>query len=161
MLWGKNREWKASTTEIFSSTCVVHSLEDCEGWLLSGCCSSVADWALAAQAMFDSQQLLSISSHSRMYQSHICRKPKLQITSWHLSLQHTFRAAQVSRVWTPPIPSTHSSHPSLWNQTWVAAVEHLWTLCCVSVALQKSMLWGSRSTTVNCEENIFDCVQSQ
>jgi len=30
-------------------------------------------------------------------------------------LQHTNSAAQISRVWTPPIPSTVSSHPLLRN----------------------------------------------
>ena len=40
-------------------------------------------------------------------------------------LQHTFSAVQVSRIWTPPIPSAHSSHCPLWNQTWVTAIEHL------------------------------------
>ena len=39
-------------------------------------------------------------------------------------LQHTFSAVQVSRVRTPPIPSAHSSHCPLWNQTWVTAIEH-------------------------------------
>ena len=48
----------------------------------------------------------------------------------HLSLtpdfdtsQHTYSAAQISRVWTPAIPGTVSSHPPLWNQTLVTAVE--------------------------------------
>ena len=68
--------------------------------------------------------------------------------------QHTFSADQVSRVWTPPIPSTVSTHPSLRNQTWVTVVEHLWTLC-VSVALQRSTLGGNRRTTVNWTEDIF------
>ena len=60
-----------------------------------------------------------------------------------------FSASQISRVWTPPTPSAHSSHPPLWNPTWVTAVEHLWTLCCVSVALQRSILWCNRWSTVN------------
>ena len=71
-------------------------------------------------------------------------------TVWHKSLQHTYSTALISRVWTPPIPSTVSSHPSLWNQMLVTPVEHLWTLCCASVALQRSTLWGNRCTTVNC-----------
>ena len=33
-------------TVAFSTTCAVH-IEDCEGWWLSGCCSSVAEhWQL-------------------------------------------------------------------------------------------------------------------
>ena len=43
----------------FSPTCVVH-IEHCEGWQLSGHCSSVAEYVLAAQARcpgFDYQQL--------------------------------------------------------------------------------------------------------
>ena len=67
-----------------------------------------------------------------------------QNPSWNIC-----SATQISRIWTPPIPSAYSSHPSLWNQTWVTAVEHLWTFCCVVIALQKSILWYNRSTTVN------------
>ena len=67
----------------------------------------------------------------------------------HELLQHTYSAAQVSRVWTPPIHSAHSSHPSLWNKTWVTAVEHLWTICCTSVRCHRSIPWVTRGTTVN------------
>ena len=69
-------------------------------------------------------------------------------------VQHTNSAALVSRVWTPPVPSTVSSHPPLWNQMLVTPIEHLWTLCCASVALQWSTLWGSRCTTVNYTEDV-------
>ena len=55
-------------------------------------------------------------------------------------------------VWAPPIPSTHSSHPPLWHQTWVTAVEHVWTLCCISVAVQRSTLGDNWWTTVNCNK---------
>ena len=33
----------------------------------------------------------------------------------HDSLQHTYSAALISRVWTPPVPSAHSCHPLLWH----------------------------------------------
>ena len=68
-------------------------------------------------------------------------------------LQHTNSASQISRIWTPSISSAHSSHPPLWNQTWVTAVEHLWTIHCASVALQRSIPWSSRGTTVNWRVN--------
>ena len=64
------------------------------------------------------------------------------------SMKHTY-TAQISRVWTPPIFSAHSSHPPLWHQTWVTAVKYLWIFCCISVALQRSTLWVTRGTTVN------------
>ena len=83
------------------------------------------------------------SSHHRMYCILPINKETFKPT-WN-----SLSAVQISRVRTPPIPSAHSSHPSFWNQTLVTLVEHLWTLCCVSVALQRSIPWGNRRTTVN------------
>ena len=73
---------------------------------------------------------------------------KQTITNKHNPTWNIFSATQISRVWTPPIPSAHSSHPPLWNQTWVTPVEHLWTFCCVGVALQRSIPGGNWHTTV-------------
>ena len=57
--------------------------------------------------------------------------------------------AQISRVWTPPTSSAHSSHSPLWNQILGTAVEHFCTLNCVGIVLQRSTLWGNWCTTVN------------
>ena len=38
---------------------------------------------------------------------------------------YTFSPAYFSRVRTPTIPSAHSSHPPLWNQTLITTLEHL------------------------------------
>ena len=65
---------------------------------------------------------------------------------------HTYCAVQMSRIWTPSILSAHSSHPCFWNQTWVTAVEHLWTLCGAVVALQSSILGGNWETAVSWKE---------
>ena len=67
--------------------------------------------------------------------------------------QHTYSTDQISRVWTPPIPSAHSSHPLLRNQTLVTTIEHLWPLCCVIIAFQRSIPWSNRWTTVNWSED--------
>ena len=56
---------------------------------------------------------------------------------------------QISRVWTPPIPSAHSFHPPLRNQTLITTVEQFWTPCCISVALHRSILRSNRWTAVN------------
>ena len=61
----------------------------------------------------------------------------------------TCSTAQISRVWTPPTPSAHSSHPSNWNQTWVTAVKYHRTIGCTSVVGHSSILRGNRRTTVN------------
>ena len=57
--------------------------------------------------------------------------------------------AQISRVWTPPTSSAHSSHSPLWNQILATAVEYFCTLNCVGIVLQRSTLWGNWCTTVN------------
>ena len=68
-----------------------------------------------------------------------------------LSLGITYSTAQISRVWTPPIPSAHSSHSHHWNQTWVTAEKRHRTICCASVVCHRSILRGNRRTTVNWE----------
>ena len=56
---------------------------------------------------------------TRMIPKHLSITPNFETS------QLTNIAAQISRVWTPPISSTHSSHPPLWHQTWVTPVNHL------------------------------------
>ena len=77
----------------------------------------------------------------------------LSDTRYQLQSQQHTSAPQICSVGTPPIPSAHSSHSFLWNMTWVTAIEHLWTLCCVSVALQRSILGGNWWTTINWRES--------
>ena len=82
------------------------------------------------------------------------------LSSMQILFVHTHSTAYFSRVWTPPIPSAHSSYPSLWNQTLVTPVKHLWTLCCVSVALQRSIPGGNRGTTANWSKVFGDIMQA-
>ena len=37
--------------------------------------------------------------------------------------EHTFSTAKISRVWNPSIFGAHGTHHSLWDMTWVTAVE--------------------------------------
>ena len=39
--------------------------------------------------------------------------------------EHTYSTAKVNRVWNPSILAAHGNHPSLWDMTWVTAVEYL------------------------------------
>ena len=72
---------------------------------------------------------------------HYCPSCANQIRNYPSPLTCT---AQISRVWTPPIPSAHSSHSPLWNQILATAVEYLCTLSCVGIVLQISTLWCNR-----------------
>ena len=68
--------------------------------------------------------MLSLHDTTVLCVCYISTYSLIQITLLQ-SLPHTYCAVQISRVWTPPIPSAHCSHPPLWNQTLVTTVEHL------------------------------------